>query len=175
MNLSDSMTKNESQIIEAYILQHFPMTNRQFSQALRVTIDVVKYHIKKLGLEGQRKRGRIRRYDELIRKNYPACSAPILVKKLGITPNTINRIARQIGIKHNPDFIKAPHPIKENLVGMKYGKLTVQKQLGTNKWGQMVYQCLCECGKITHSTAGNLKHNHAISCGCQRKHKQKLN
>lgn len=32
-----------------------------------------------------------------------------------------------------------------------------------------------ECGKITHSTAGNLKHNHAISCGCQRKRKQKLN
>lgn len=163
------MTKNESQKIEAYILQHFPMTNRQFSQVLEVSIDVVRYHIKKLGLEGQRKRGGIRRYDEFVRENYPSCSATIIAKKLGITPNTVNRIAKQLRITHNPDFIRIPYPIKENLVGKRYGRLTVQQQLRTNRWGHMIYQCICECGKTTYSTAGNLKNNKVASCGCERK------
>lgn len=157
--------------IEAYILQHFPMTNRQFSQELGVTIDVIKYHIKKLGLAGKRKRGAKRLYDKLVKENYPMNSASIVADTIGITRNAVNIIARRIGVAHNSNYRKRPNPIKENLVGNKYGLLTVVEQLGTNKWGQMVYCCLCQCGKTTNTTAGNLKHGNTTSCGCKRKRK----
>ena len=52
-----------------------------------------------------------------------------------------------------------------NLLGQKYGKLTVVEDLGS-KNGKHWWRCECECGgeKITHSTSlrtGNVK-----SCGC---------
>lgn len=163
--------RKQSKQIESCILQHFPMTNSQLSQKLGVSIDVIKYHIRKLGLVGKRKRGAKRLYDELVQLYYPMYSASIVAKKIGITVRTVQLIAKRIGVIHNSNFQKKSYPIKENLVGKKYGLLSVMKQLGTNKWGQMVYLCLCQCGKTTHTTAGNLKHGHATSCGCKRKRK----
>ncbi len=48
--------------------------------------------------------------------------------------------------------------------GNKYGKLTVIKYSGSNKW-----ECLCECGKIKFVTGCNLRLGHINHCGCSRK------
>ena len=56
-----------------------------------------------------------------------------------------------------------------NLVGHKYGKLTVLNYTKTNeKNGMRYFNCLCDCGKYTEVTLGNLRSGHTVSCGCAR-------
>lgn len=58
----------------------------------------------------------------------------------------------------------------ENLVGQKFGMLTVLKR-AENKGKQIRYLCKCDCGneKVFYST--NLKRGLSTSCGCFRKEK----
>ncbi len=50
-----------------------------------------------------------------------------------------------------------------NLVGRKFGILTVESRASTNKWN-----CLCDCGKVTVLRTTNLLRGHDKSCGCFR-------
>lgn len=53
----------------------------------------------------------------------------------------------------------------ENLIGQKYGRLTVVERLpNSSKW-----KCLCECGNYVEVTTNHLKQNHTRSCGCLQK------
>lgn len=51
-------------------------------------------------------------------------------------------------------------------IGAKYGKLTVVKKAGTNKWGQVQWECRCKCGNITKVVGSSLRNGHIKSCGC---------
>lgn len=57
---------------------------------------------------------------------------------------------------------------RENIIGNKYGKLTVLEITDkTSKNGtHLYYKCKCECGNITYVTGNNLKIGNVISCGC---------
>ena len=55
-------------------------------------------------------------------------------------------------------------PPRVNLIGQKFGRLTVQEWVGNGKW-----QCLCECGNITLVQTDNLKNGNTKSCGCYQK------
>jgi hypothetical protein len=57
---------------------------------------------------------------------------------------------------------------KKDLTGLKFGKLTVIKELDERKNGRIVWQCQCECGNICDVIAGNLITNHTLSCGCMK-------
>ena len=50
---------------------------------------------------------------------------------------------------------------KEDLVGNRYGRLTVEKYVSGGKW-----QCACDCGGTTITTTTKLKSGHTCSCGC---------
>jgi len=58
--------------------------------------------------------------------------------------------------------------VLEDLVGKKFGKLTVIKLLPKDgerrKW-----ECICECGKKCVAIASNLKRGNKKSCGCTPK------
>jgi len=57
----------------------------------------------------------------------------------------------------------------ENLVGNKYGQLTVIKEVGFTTHlvtRQMQWECLCDCGGTKITTSAALKTNHTRSCGC---------
>lgn len=60
--------------------------------------------------------------------------------------------------------------VKENLVGRRFGKLVVIKQVEDyiTPSGIHVAQwlCQCDCGKTTIVLGGSLKRNHTKSCGC---------
>lgn len=61
-----------------------------------------------------------------------------------------------------------------NLIGMKYGKLTVierAKNIGIKK----AWLCECECGKICVVKANHLKTGNTQSCGCFKKATDKNN
>ena len=63
-------------------------------------------------------------------------------------------------------------PKKENLIGQKFNKLTVLKEVPKDqrKNKKMVeWECLCDCGKTTTVITNYLKTGHTKSCGCWRK------
>lgn len=59
----------------------------------------------------------------------------------------------------------------EDLVGKKFGKLTViehsgKTYLGTKKQSTHLWKCECECGNISYVTSRDLRSGNTKSCGC---------
>ena len=54
----------------------------------------------------------------------------------------------------------------EDLVGKKYGRLTVIENLGLNKHRQYEWLCQCECGNYKIVITSHLKNGIVKSCGC---------
>ncbi len=54
----------------------------------------------------------------------------------------------------------------EDLVGRKYGKLTVEALATPASNGSRRWLCRCECGNTTVALETNLKRLHTKSCGC---------
>lgn len=56
---------------------------------------------------------------------------------------------------------------KTNLVGQKFGYLTVLSDSGERtKNRQILWNCQCKCGNIVKVRTDNLKTNNTMSCGC---------
>jgi very-short-patch-repair endonuclease len=60
------------------------------------------------------------------------------------------------------------HP---NLAGKKFGKLTVIERSNEKGTGA-IWECQCDCGKITYVRTQDLMSGHSKSCGCQQTEKQ---
>lgn len=54
---------------------------------------------------------------------------------------------------------------RDNLLNLKFGKLTVVKYIGSCKKGAL-WQCLCECGNSHEVATEFLKNGSSKSCGC---------
>lgn len=59
--------------------------------------------------------------------------------------------------------------VKLNLTGQKFGRLLAIKDAGRNKSQQVIWECLCECGKTALVVSSKLKNGHTKSCGCLQK------
>lgn len=56
---------------------------------------------------------------------------------------------------------------RHDLTGQRFGKLTVIKDSGqTDNFGQILWECQCDCGNKTLIRAGNLVKGNTTSCGC---------
>jgi hypothetical protein len=53
--------------------------------------------------------------------------------------------------------------------GRVFGRLTVVKQVGTNKHHKRIWLCRCECGAETQTLTGSLTSGRTVSCGCYNK------
>lgn len=53
-----------------------------------------------------------------------------------------------------------------NLVGKKFGRLTVIKRMDSDKWGHHRWLCKCNCGKEKTILGYNLSSDCTQSCGC---------
>ena len=61
----------------------------------------------------------------------------------------------------------------KNLIGQKFGRLTVIKDSGKrSKSREIIWECKCECGRLTKAINGNLKTGNTKSCGCLQKENQ---
>jgi len=58
-----------------------------------------------------------------------------------------------------------------DLVGQRFGRLTVQKITNMRKNNTVVWECLCDCGKIAYIQGSNLRKGSTKSCGCYRWYK----
>jgi len=53
-----------------------------------------------------------------------------------------------------------------DLTDKKFGRLTVNKMIGRNKYGQSIWECNCQCGNSIPVMVSNLLAGHSKSCGC---------
>lgn len=61
--------------------------------------------------------------------------------------------------------------VRLDLAGIKVGKLTPIRDVGSDKGKNRVWLCQCDCGNQTKVTATELSKNGTRSCGCSHKEK----
>lgn len=54
----------------------------------------------------------------------------------------------------------------KNLTGKRFGKLVVMEKVGSNKWGNVLWKCICDCGNIKTYPSGKLTSGSSNNCGC---------
>ena len=54
----------------------------------------------------------------------------------------------------------------DNLVNKRFGRLTVISRNGSDKYGNSMWLCRCDCGNETTVRANSLKNGSTKSCGC---------
>lgn len=59
----------------------------------------------------------------------------------------------------------------KDLTGMKFGRLTVMRHLGSNRHKKSVWLCQCDCGNEKEVIAGQLISGKTQSCGCLQRDK----
>lgn len=57
----------------------------------------------------------------------------------------------------------------KDLIGKKFGRLTVIKYYGSNKYGRSLWLCQCECGNEKVILGNSLLSKSTLSCGCYNK------
>ena len=55
---------------------------------------------------------------------------------------------------------------KKDLTGQRFGRLTVIREYGRSKDGQIMWLCRCDCGGEVVVTSNHLCSGHTKSCGC---------
>ena len=59
---------------------------------------------------------------------------------------------------------------KQDLVGKVFSRLTVIRECADrNKFGHVMWECLCECGNSVNASTSSLNCKDRTSCGCRRK------
>ena len=63
--------------------------------------------------------------------------------------------------------------LEQELIGKRFGRLTVVertdiKSCNDGKSGNLMYRCICDCGKERLATSTDLKRGRVVSCGCIR-------
>ena len=61
--------------------------------------------------------------------------------------------------------------LEQELIGKRFGRLTVVERTETKscnggKTGNLLYRCVCDCGKERLASGTDLKRGRAVSCGC---------
>lgn len=58
--------------------------------------------------------------------------------------------------------------VKTDLTGQRFGRLTAIKPVGYDKQKNIMWECLCDCGKTSIARASGLRFGNPISCGCMK-------
>lgn len=63
----------------------------------------------------------------------------------------------------------------KDIIGQRFGMLTVIKRAGTNQYRKALWKCKCDCGKTTVVSSTDLVTGNTKSCGCLGKNFAKRN
>jgi hypothetical protein len=58
---------------------------------------------------------------------------------------------------------------RQRFVGEKFGRLCVLERDGSNRRGNSIWKCQCDCGNVILVDGSNLRSSNSISCGCFQK------
>lgn len=56
-----------------------------------------------------------------------------------------------------------------DLTGQRFNRLVAISKIGRAKDRQIIWQCLCDCGKLTETPSSKLRKGRIKSCGCLQK------
>jgi hypothetical protein len=63
--------------------------------------------------------------------------------------------------------------VYDDLSGSKFNQLTVLRRVenyvDANGRSHVMYECMCDCGKVITTRATSLKSGHTKSCGCSKR------
>jgi len=82
-------------------------------------------------------------------------------KHFDVTPETVCNKIKSLGIPLRP--------FADQLIGQKFGRWTVIKEIGRNKRGCALWLCHCDCGAYGKQITSVLKNGASKSCGCLAK------
>lgn len=77
--------------------------------------------------------------------------------------NLVNEITKSCGCLQK-DSAKSLNYV--NLVGKQFGRLIVIEPSGSDKHGNSLWKCKCDCGNISITSSHNLLSGQTKSCGC---------
>ena len=75
-------------------------------------------------------------------------------------------LQKETARKHCQSMAGRISPRALDLVGQKFGALTVLEKAGKTNTDQQKWKCVCKCGKIVFPTTAHLRNGHTTSCGC---------
>ena len=55
---------------------------------------------------------------------------------------------------------------RKDISTQRFGRLTVLRYVRSDKRGEAMWKCRCDCGKVVLALGGNLRSGHTQSCGC---------
>lgn len=62
-------------------------------------------------------------------------------------------------------------PKFKDITGLRFGRLVAIERFGSDRLGQSLWLCRCDCGRSKTTRAGGLNYGHVRSCGCVRQEK----
>lgn len=65
--------------------------------------------------------------------------------------------------------------VKLDLVGQRFGRLTVLERIGSNGGKYVYWRCKCDCGNTVDVATRWLRSGGIVSCGCNRREKSRQN
>ena len=77
-------------------------------------------------------------------------------------------------IKGHASRIDSFNTKRKNLKDKTFGKLTVTGRADNNKFGQPMWNCICECGNYKKANGAYLRDGTTSSCGCDRNNHEGL-
>lgn len=63
---------------------------------------------------------------------------------------------------------------RHNLLGKKFGLLTVIEDAGNDSYGNSLWKCKCDCGNVKIIRGANLVNCNTVTCGCQKMSKGEI-
>lgn len=60
-------------------------------------------------------------------------------------------------------------PKLKDISGQKFGRLTAVERIDTDKRGELIWLCQCECGNTTKVRSSHLRNGRTKSCGCLKR------
>lgn len=79
------------------------------------------------------------------------------------TASHLRKSTRSCGCRQG----KHQHP-RLNLTGQRFGRLEAMHQVGKNSYNSMLWECMCDCGKVHVASTDALRSGGTQSCGCRR-------
>lgn len=83
--------------------------------------------------------------------------------------DSTNCCDRKIGFNISSDPRETARGKFIDLTGQKFERLSVINESGRSKSGNIIWNCLCDCGNKITVIGSRLKNGHTKSCGCLRK------
>lgn len=165
------MRRNLDEVLTKEVLEDLyskkRLTSREIGKIFQVDKATVIKYVKKYNITVDKKIRSKNRYGKTITKELlwelsinQKLGSETIAEKLGVSPPTILKYLRSCNIKTLLDYNH------DNIIGVKFNKLTPRRRLNVDKYGSYIFLCDCECGNITNVSYNYITKSKVMSCGC---------